>query len=104
MALATQDDVRRRQLPDAFAGNVGERFHHDLEERFDAFQRRPYFYRTGALTIDGIVDKVNHDSGHLLVVSGQWSVVSGQWSVVSGATTVRCRRIPLLLLPLRPPA
>ena len=59
MALAAEDNVRRRQLFNTLKRNVAERLHQNLELRSNTFQGLPQFARAGTLAIDGVVYEVN---------------------------------------------
>ena len=45
MALAAEDNVRRRKILDALERNLGERLDDNLEARPNAFERRPQISR-----------------------------------------------------------
>ena len=59
MTLATEDDVRRSQTPNAFQRNVVEWLDQDFETGNEAAQNGPDFARARSLAIDGVVYEIN---------------------------------------------
>ena len=59
MTLATEDDVRRFQTPNAFQRNVVERLDQDFETGNEPAENGPDFARARSLAIDSVVYEID---------------------------------------------
>ena len=85
MALAAENNVRRRKIFETFQRNAMERFQNDLKVGSNELNCLLQFPRARSLAIDGVVNEVNQIKNQQRLVftwSVGWSWVLGFWFLV----------------------